>query len=78
MFKKLKIDYDTINNDKLYSFITDEFKIKVDKALFVKMIEEKKVGEAIMPINHLSINKNQELKILNKDINWISDINIIK
>lgn len=78
LFKKLKIDYDTINNDKLYSFITDEFKIKVDKALFVKMIEEKKVGEAIMPINHLSINKNQELKILNKDINWISDINIIK
>ena len=58
--------------------MTDEFKIKIDKNLFIKMIEEKKAKEAIMPINNLSINKNQELKIYQIDINWISDINIIK
>ena len=78
LFNKLKINYDTLDYDKLFSFITDEFKIKIDKNLFIKMIEEKKAKEAIMPINNLSINKNQELKISQIDINWISDINIIK
>ena len=78
LFNKLKINYDTLDYDKLFSFMTDEFKIKIDKNLFIKMIEEKKAKEAIMPINNLSINKNQELKISQIDINWISDINIIK
>ena len=32
------------------------------------MIEEKRKGEAIIQINNLSVNKNQELKYLNKDI----------
>ena len=80
LFNKLKIDFKEINVDKLFPFITDEFKIKVDKNLFNKMIEEKKAKEAIIPINNILLNTNQELKLTNidKNINWISDINIIK
>ena len=76
--KKLKINYDSINIDKYIGFIFEEFQIKEDKKLLEKMIEEKKKGEAIIQINNLSVNKNQELKYLNKDITWISDKNIIK
>ena len=77
---KLKINYDTINIDKFTEFIREEFKIKIDKKVFEKIIEEKKKGETIIQINNLPINNNQELKFLNidKDITWISDKNIIK
>lgn len=77
---KLKINYDTINIDKFTEFIREEFKIKADKKVFEKIIEEKKKGETIIQINNLPINNNQELKFLNidKDITWISDKNIIK
>ena len=80
IFKKLKINYDIINIDKLINFIINEFKIKVDKNLLEKVIEEKKAEKAIIPINNLPINQNQEKKILNidKDLTWVSDINIIK
>ena len=71
--KKLKINYDSININKYIGFIFEEFQIKEDKKLLEKMIEEKKKGEAIIQINNLSVNKNQELKYLNKDITWISD-----
>ena len=77
---KLKINYNTINIDKFTEFIREEFKIKADKKVFEKIIEEKKKGETIIQINNLPINNNQELKFLNidKDITWISDKNIIK
>ena len=77
---KLKINYNTINIDKFTEFIREEFKIKADKKVFEKIIEEKKKVETIIQINNLPINNNQELKFLNidKDITWISDKNIIK
>jgi len=80
IFKKLKINYDEINIDKLIEFINNEFKIKVNKELFEKIIEDKKAEKAIVPMNNLSINENQEKKLdnIDKNINWVSDINIIK
>ena len=80
IFKKLKINYDEISIDKLINFINNEFKIEVNKDLFEKIIEEKKAEKAIVPMNNLSINENQEKKIdnIDKNINWVSDINIIK
>ena len=34
LFKKLKINYDTINIDKFTEFISEEFQIKADKNIF--------------------------------------------
>ena len=80
IFIKLKINYEEINIDKFIEFINDEFKINVNKNLFEKIIEGKKVEKAIIQMNNLSINKNQEKKIANidKNINWVSDIINIK
>ena len=80
IFKKLKINYDEISIDKFIEFINDEFKLKINKNLFEKLIEEKKAEKAIIPMNKLSINKEQEKLIdnIDKNIIWVSDINIIK
>ena len=71
IFKKLKINFDEINIDKFIEFINDEFKLKINKNLFEKLIEEKKAEKAIIPMNNLSINKEQEKLIDNIDKNII-------
>ena len=82
LLKKIQINYDEINIDKLIECLNKEFKNfnnKNDKKTIEEIIKEIKKDKTFLPPNNFQVSASQQMKIkLRNEINWFKNENVIK
>ena len=82
LLKKLQINYDGINIDKLIIFLNKEFKNfnnKKDKTILEEIIQKIKKGKISIPATNIPVPQIQQMKVkINNEIKWYKNENIIK